>query len=365
MRKIIHIDADSFYASVEIRNQPQLADQPVAIGGSPDKRGVVATCNYVARKFGVHSAMSSARALSLCPDLIFLRPNFPLYKSVSAEMHEIFRRYTDQIQPLSLDEAYLDVSGVTLCQGSATLIAESIRSAVHNELKITVSAGVAPNKFLAKVASDWNKPNGLMAIPPDKVAEFVAQLPVHKINGVGKVTAAKMNRNGIYTCQDLQRYTLPELVELFGSHGVSLFDYARGVDNRPVSISRLRKSLSVERTFNQDISDLNVLQTRVEDVFVELTNRYGGLQSRYSVSKRFVKVKFSDFTRTTMEESLSSIDSQSKPEPWQNLEAFKRLARSAVERQTKAVRLIGLGVRLIPVESEAAARQLDLFTNLE
>ena len=145
---------------MEIRNQPQLADKPVAIGGSPDKRGVVATCNYVARKFGVHSAMSSARALSLCPDLIFLRPNFPLYKSVSAEMHEIFRRYTDQIQPLSLDEAYLDVSGVTLCQGSATLIAESIRSAVHNELKITVSAGVAPNKFLAKVASDWNKPNG-------------------------------------------------------------------------------------------------------------------------------------------------------------------------------------------------------------
>ncbi len=358
-RKIIHIDADSFYASVEIREKPELKNLPVAVGGSPDHRGVVATCNYVARGYGVHSAMASARAVQLCPDLIFLRPNFPLYKAVSSQMHAIFRQYTSIIQPLSLDEAYLDVTGSLARQGSATLIAEAIRREIQAQLGITVSAGIAPNKFLAKVASDWNKPDGSFTIAPAQVAAFVKTLPVTRINGVGKVTAAKMKQLGILTCGDLQRFSEADLVAQFGSWGPTLFRYARGADDRPVQTSRERKSLSVERTFDRDLHDTTAILKRTDEIFRALLERFEPIRDRYGVTKRFVKVKCFDFTQTTLEEMLPASDAR-----WQDLERYHQLVLTAVKRHNKPIRLLGLGVRVVPLSGGPREIQYDLFETI-
>src|SRR5690606_11530943 len=204
VRKIIHVDCDCFYAAIEMRDDPSLAGKPLAVGGSPDKRGVVATCNYDARAYGVRSAMPMRTAVKLCPDLTIVRPRMDVYKAVSRQIHQIFRDYTEIIEPLSLDEAYLDVSDSSHFNGSATRIAREIRRRVASELHITVSAGVAPNKFIAKIASDWRKPDGMFVVTPEQVDEFVAALPVNKLHGVGKVTAEKMARLGIRTCADLR-----------------------------------------------------------------------------------------------------------------------------------------------------------------
>ncbi|MGB1271405.1 MAG: DNA polymerase IV, partial [Endozoicomonas sp.] len=229
-RKIIHIDFDAFFASIEIRDNPRLSGRPVAVGGASDRRGVIATCNYEARRFGVHSAMASAQALRLCPELKIIPPRFSVYKEASEKAHAIFRKYTDFIEPLSLDEAYLDVSSTSLCQGSATLMADEIRQEIRDQLQVTVSAGVAPNKFLAKIASDWNKPDGLFVITPDQVDHFIFELPVRKIHGVGKVTAGKLHKKGIETCGQLRQYSLPELSRWFGSFGERLWELSRGMD---------------------------------------------------------------------------------------------------------------------------------------
>ncbi len=356
MRKIIHIDADSFYASVEIRENPELADKPVAVGGSPNKRGVIATCNYNARGFGVHSAMSSARALQLCPDLVFVRPRFELYRSISRQMQEIFREYTDLIEPLSLDEAYLDVTDSLHCQGSATLMAEEIRAKVKAQINLTVSAGVAPNKFLAKVASDWNKPDGLFVVRPQDIDSFVQQLPVKKINGVGKVTAAKMEGLGIFTCGDLQRFTQEDLVRHFGSYGERLYQLARGTDHRSVKTDRIRKSLSTEHTYDKDLPDLAAILEKSPAIYEELIQRYSRISDDYRVTKRFVKVKFADFSQTTLEEIIPSPS-----EPWQSLPDYLRLMKVAWERQAKPVRLLGMGVRLKDLHEVIIGEQLSLF----
>ncbi|MGB0318409.1 MAG: DNA polymerase IV, partial [Pseudomonadales bacterium] len=253
-RKIIHIDCDSFFASVEMRDDPSLRGRPVAVGGSPDGRGVVATCSYEARRFGVRSAMPMAQALRLCPELVVLRTRMDKYKEASEAVQSIFRRFTDRIEPLSLDEAFLDVTGSVLFNGSATRIAEAIRRAVREELGLTVSAGVAPNKFLAKIASDWRKPDGLFVLKPDEVDAFVRRLPVEKLFGVGPRTAEKLHRLGLRSCEDLRTLDLPTLTERFGVFGKRLFDLARGQDERPVQPHRVRKSLSVERTFSEDLA---------------------------------------------------------------------------------------------------------------
>jgi len=355
MRKIIHIDADSFYASVEIRQNPSLADKPVAVGGNPTGRGVIATCNYHARRFGVHSAMPSSQALRRCPQLVFIKPDFELYRSVSRQIHEIFNHYTELVEPLSLDEAYLDVSECRHFKGSATLIAEHIRQLVKNKIGVTVSAGVAPNKFLAKVASDWNKPDGIKVIQPKEVGAFVEALPVRKINGVGKVTAAKMENLGIISCGDLQAFSCQELCQHFGSWGQRLFELARGIDESKVITQRVRKSLSTEHTYDEDLPDLLAIQGQCERIFKELEARYKKISGDYLVIKRFVKIKFLDFSQTTLEESVSHT------EPWAVENKFRGLVEMAWTRKNLPVRLIGMGVRLKSLRDISAATQLELF----
>lgn len=351
MRKIIHIDCDCFYASIEMRDHPALADKPLAVGGSADRRGVVATCNYAARAFGVRSAMSSRHALTLCPSLVIVKPRMEAYKAVSKQIHAILRDYTELIEPLSLDEAYLDVTASPHFAGSATRIAQDIRRRVAEELHITVSAGVAPNKFLAKIASDWRKPNGLFVITPDEVDAFVAALPVNKLHGVGKVTAAKLHRLGIQTCADLRQWTKLALVQEFGSFGERLWQLAQGEDERPVRVDRQRQSISVEHTFDQDLPDLAACLARLPKLLDELTVRIAKLDSRYRADKPYVKVKFHDFTQTTLEQAGAG----------QDLDSYARLLGVAFARGNKPVRLLGVGVRL--VDMREANEQLSLFAS--
>lgn len=358
-RKIIHIDADAFYASVEIREHPEWADLPLAVGGSPQGRGVIATCNYAARRYGVHSAMPASRALRLCPDLHIVKPRFDLYKTVSRQIQAIFRDFTDVIEPVSLDEAYLDVSACRQHQGSATRIAESIRLRVRQETGVTVSAGVAPNKFLAKVASDWNKPDGLFVITPDNVSRFVQTLPVKKINGVGQVTAEKLARLGVDTCGDLQALTEAELVRLFGRYGPRLYRYARGEDDRPVKTERVRKSLSCERTYAEDLQDWPDILEAAPPLYEELQQRLQRLpEDAHQPSGRLVKVRFGDFRSTTLEQVLTP----GSRIPGEDFELFLGMLESAWKRQGKAVRLLGMGYRLKPSHlPEQLGPQLSLF----
>ncbi len=340
---------------METRENPALAGTPIAVGGRADRRGVIATANYEARKFGVRSAMASARALAQCPALTILPPRFELYRAVSAQFHAIFRDYTGRIEPLSLDEAYLDVTGASACGGSATLIAQEIRQRVREELRLTVSAGVAPNKFLAKVASDWNKPDGQFTVAPEQVPEFVFQLPVDRINGVGKVTAGKLHRMGVRTCGDLQGVPVEELVRRFGKYGRRLSEVAHGVDRREVQTSRLRKSISVERTYAEDIPELPQMVAEVDRLLQELAGRFARIEDRYVPSKRFVKIKYRDFTQTTREELL-----EYSAETWCSAPAFHRILEAAWPRQAAPVRLLGVGLRLQP-RGEKHRGQLSLF----
>ena len=342
-RKIIHCDCDCFYASIEMRDNPALRGKPIAVGGSPERRGVVATCNYEAREFGIHSAMASATARRLCPDLIIIRTDMDKYRLASSQIHKIFQRYTDLIEPLSLDEAFLDVSDCDEFRGSATRIAEAIRNEVREVVGITISAGIAPNKFLAKIASDWNKPDGQFAVLPNDVDDFVAKLAVKKLHGVGKVTAAKMLRLNLRTCKDLENFGADALTEHFGSFGERLFELSRGIDNRPVSTDRIRKSVSVENTFDTDLPDLDSSLEAMLGLLPKLELRLKRLDNHYSIKKQFVKLKFHDFVTTTVE--MLSEDT--------NPENYRTLCEQGFARGERAVRLIGVGVRVEPLENSA------------
>jgi DNA polymerase-4 len=351
MRKIIHCDADCFYASVEMRDDPSLRDRPIAVGGSSDRRGVISTCNYEARKFGVHSAMPSSTAKRLCPDLIILPGRMEVYKDVSQHMRHIFYDYTELVEPLSLDEAFLDVSDSSLHHGSATLIAKEIRQRVKNELGITISAGIAPNKFLAKVASDWNKPDGQFVIPPADVQAFVTKLPVKKIYGVGKAMAAKLAEINIFTCEDIQKFSVFELSQRFGVMGSRLYNLSRGIDDREVTVGRRRKSLSVENTFTHDLRDIDRCLNELPLLAQQLVTRLRRVEDDYKVVKLFVKIKFNDFTSTTIERSKSSV----------SLVDLQELCKEAYARKNMPVRLLGVGVSFIDLREDQAFFQLDLF----
>ena len=348
-RKIIHIDCDCFYAAIEMRDDPSLANRPIAVGGLAERRGVIATCNYEARAYGVRSAMASGHARKLCPDLLILRPRMEAYREASREIHGIFRTYTDLIEPLSLDEAFLDVTGCEHFSGSATRIAQDIRRRVWQQLRITVSAGVAPNKFLAKIASDWNKPDGLFVITPGQVDDFVRELPVSRLHGVGRVTADKLNKRGIHTCADLRGWKRLELVRDFGSFGERLWNLAHGIDERPVQVDSRRQSVSVENTYERDLPDLAACLEQLPELLEQLTKRMARLDDSYRPGKPFVKLKFHDFTQTTLEQSGAGLE----------LEDYADLLALAFDRGKRPVRLIGVGVRLVDLRS--GFEQLRLF----
>lgn len=334
IRKIIHIDMDCFYAAVEIRDNPQLANLPVAVGGNALNRGVLCTCNYLARKYGVKSAMATKYALKLCPELVLLPVNMSKYKAVSKCIQSIFREYTELVEPLALDEAFLDVTECKEHKGSATLIAEAIRKRIFEAEHLTASAGVSCNKFLAKIASGWNKPNGIFVISPEKVSAFINQLPVKHLFGVGRVTAAKMAQMNLHTCNDLQKLSLTELNTHFGKFGTQLYYQARGIDNRPVNPNRIRKSLSVETTFAQDVQDIHVLHANINELNQRLATRLDAANINLPVKSQFVKIKFADFSQTTVEQSCIEI----------TINHFIQLFDKRYNKCDKAVRLLGVGV---------------------
>ncbi|MDG1013060.1 MAG: DNA polymerase IV [Luminiphilus sp.] len=338
MRKIIHIDADCFFAAIEMRDDPSLANRPFAVGGSAEGRGVLTTCNYPAREFGVRSAMPTSQAYRLCPDLVVAPVNIPKYREVSLQMHEIFEQFTDLIEPLSLDEAYLDVSDSDLFDGSASRIAEAIRQQIKQEINITVSAGVSINKFVAKVASDWNKPDGQKVVTPEEVDAFTAALEVRAIPGVGPVTADKLNRMGFHKCTDLRRAEARALKRRFGSFAQTLIERAHGRDNRPVNTSRVRKSISVEHTYTQDLKNGQPCLDKLPGLLEELRGRIdkGKLSSR--IQKAYVKIKFRDFSTTTVERVGTAA----------TLTDYQELLADGLARRDLPVRLLGLGVRLSP-----------------
>lgn len=339
-RKIIHIDMDCFYAAVEMRENPSLKDKPVAVGGSAAHRGVLSTCNYPARKFGLHSAMPTAQALKLCPNLILLPANMPLYKKVSQQIHQIFRRYTDIIEPLSLDEAYLDVTSCGKCSGSATWIAQEIRRAIIHETQLTASAGVAPLKFLAKIASEQNKPNGQFVIKPQEVTEFVAALPLEKIPGVGKVTFQRLRDMGLKTCADVQQTELSGLLHRFGKMGRRIWLFSHGIDEREVQTQRERKSIGVEKTLLENIAGLEQGLEILDELYRTLLQRirYACPQTPLSDFRKIgVKLKFEDFQITTLEKSAVAF----------GREIFAELLRNIWQRREgRTIRLIGLHVNI-------------------
>lgn len=347
-RKIIHLDCDCFYAAVEMRDDPSLRGLPMAVGGTPQQRGVIATCNYEARHYGVHSAMPTSQALKLCPQLIVLPPAMDKYRAASAQIMAIYREYTDLVEPLSLDEAYLDVSESPHCHGSATLIAKQIRDRIASTVGITASAGIAPNKFLAKIASDWRKPNGQFVIAPDRVDAFVAELPVSKLFGVGKVTAEKLQRLGAHSCADLRAWSPFVLQNHFGKFGEKLFELCRGIDNRAVCSERAAKSISVEETYAQDIPDLSACLKRLPSLIAKLDERMRRSRASEHARKLFLKIRFADFQKTTVECVGGT------PHPMQ----FAKLLETGFQRGQRPVRLLGIGVRL---SQRDVANQLDLF----
>jgi DNA polymerase-4 len=331
-RAIIHLDMDCFYAAIEVRDRPALRGKPVGVGGARERRGVLTTCNYEARKFGVRSAMPTFMALQRCPNLIVLPPRFDVYRREAAVIRGVLHRFAALIEPLSLDEAYLDV---TAHPGEPGPLAQIIRDTIFRKTKLTSSAGIGPNKLVAKIASDLNKPNGQFEVKPEEVPGFMEKLPVRKIWGIGPVIEKKLEQLQITTCKELQCLSRIELQDLFGKFGLELYDLCRGIDQRRIEPDRERKSLSTEETFPMDLETLEQCAERLEQLFEELMAELAQKTAARAVTKIFVKLKFSDFTRTTVERA-GLIPS---------LTEFRSLLDEAFARTGKAVRLMGVGVR--------------------
>lgn len=354
MRKIIHIDMDAFYASVEQRDFPAYRGRPLVVGGPPTSRGVVATASYEARSYGIHSAMPCSRAFKLCPQAIFVPPRFDAYKTVSAQIRAIFRRYTDLIEPLSLDEAYLDVTTDKQEIGSAIDIAKRIKDAIRDELKLTASAGVSVNKFVAKIASDMDKPDGLTFIGPSRVERFMEHLPVEKFFGVGKVTAAKMRQLQLFTGADLKRLTEADLVRLFGKSGRFYYRIVRGIDERAVQPNRELKSVAVEDTFAHDLGRWDSMEEELSKIARKLATR---LQNRNLKGRTFtLKVRFADFRLITRSHSLSYYTDEFEPV----LELARQSLRAVVAEDNMPIRLLGISASNFD-RVKLASAQLSLF----
>ncbi|WP_107039856.1 DNA polymerase IV [Brumimicrobium mesophilum] len=354
IRKIIHIDMDAFYASVEQRDNPDLRGKPLAVGGS-DGRGVIAAASYEARKFGVRSAMPSRVALRKCPTLLFVKPTFEKYQAVSKEINEIFSRYTSIIEPLSLDEAFLDVTYSKYEMRSATLIAQQIKNDIRNELDLIASAGVSYNKFLAKIASDQDKPDGLFVITPEEGATFMEELPIEDFFGVGKVTAEKMKTNDIFKGADLLPYSKWELQQLFGKTGGFLFDIARGIDHREVQSERVRKSVGAEMTFSKDVIGEIDINEKFSQVFDKWWTRY----EKHGVKGRSVTLKIRNYEFETITRSITEPDFVTD-----KVEIREKLTELMKEAIVPGVplRLIGVSISAFDVdESENEVQQLTIW----
>lgn len=356
LRKIIHIDMDAFYASVEQRDRPELRGKPVAVGGEGE-RSVVAAASYEARKYGVRSAMASLRAKRLCPDLIFVRGNFESYKKVSRQIRDIFLEYTDLVEPLSLDEAYLDVTEPKAGPHSATLIAQEIRRKIFETTQLTASAGVSYCKFLAKMASDVNKPNGMKVILPDEAAAFIENLPVERFHGIGKATADKMNKMGILYGRDLKRRGQDELMRRFGKVGRYYYDIVRGIDNRPVSPDRVIKSISVENTYHHDLGHLAEMHTALDALAQDLAGR---LSKKNNAGRTVtLKIKYPDFQSVTRSKTIERDVCSAE-----DLASMAKNLLLETEVLDKKARLMGIGVSNLKSEREALffrwGKQLEL-----
>ncbi len=352
IRKIIHIDMDAFYASVEQRDHPELRGKPIAVGHA-EERGVVATASYEARRYGVHSAMSSQKAKRLCPQLIFIPGRMEVYKSVSEQIRDIFRDYTDIIEPLSLDEAFLDVTENKFDIPYAIEIAKEIKRRIREELHLVASAGVSYNKFLAKIASDYRKPDGLFVIHPNRAQHFIDRLPVESFWGVGPVTAQKMYQLGIYNGEQLKACSLNMLTRQFGKAGAIYYDFARGIDNRPVETTRIRKSIGCERTLEKDIYQSSSVIIELYHVAVELVERLS--RKDFHGNTLTLKIKFHDFKQITR--------SITQTEELNELSTILPLAKQLMKEIDYAqhpIRLIGLSVSNPKEEEHGVWRQLKL-----
>lgn len=342
IRKIIHIDMDAFYASVEQMDNPELRGKPIAVGGS-EKRGVVSAASYEARKFGVRSAMAGSLAAKLCKDLIFVKVRFDRYIEISKKIRAIFYEYTDLVEPLSLDEAYLDVTENKKGNPSATLIAKEIRERIFNDIGLTASAGISINKFIAKVASDYNKPNGQKTVNPEDVIPFLEQLDIRKFYGVGKVTAEKMYQLGIFTGKDLKEKSIDYLDSHFGKSGRYYYYVVRGIHNSEVKPNRIRKSLAAERTFGENLSSEIFMLEKLEQIAKEVSNRL--IKSKVSGKTITLKIKYSDFTLQTRSKTLPYFISDKSL----ILETAKELLFQ--EKLNNSVRLLGISMSNLNTET--------------
>lgn len=343
---------DAFYASIEQRDNPELKGKPIAVG-RPQERGVVAAASYEARKYGVRSAMSSKKAMELCPELIFVPGRMDVYKSVSAQIHEIFHDYTDVIEPLSIDEAFLDVTENKKDMELAVDIAREIKARIRSELHLIASAGVSYNKFLAKIASDYRKPDGLCTIHPDQALDFIAHLPVESFWGVGKVTAKKMHQLFIHTGKDLRECSLEMLTHYFGKAGRLYYDFARGIDNRPVETLHIRKSVGCEHTLERDITLRSAMIIELYHVATELVERLK--RHQFKGNTLTLKIKFNDFSQITR--SLSSSETMYT---LQSILPKAKKLMSEVDYEHHPVRLIGLSVSNPVNERKGTWQQLEL-----
>lgn len=341
IRKIIHVDMDAFYASVEQMDNPELKGKPIAVGGG-GKRGVVSAASYEARKFGVKSAMAGNLAQKLCPKIIFVRPNFERYSEISKKIRAIFYDYTDLVEPLSLDEAYLDVTHNKKGNPSASLIAKEIRERILNEVGLTASAGISINKFIAKIASDYNKPNGQKTVNPEEVLEFLEGLDIRKFYGVGKVTAEKMYQKGIFTGMDLKQKSLEYLDTNFGKAGRYYYKIVRGIHNSEVKPDRIRKSLAAERTFSENLSSEVFMLKKLEHIAEEVSRRLK--KSKVSGKTVTLKIKYSDFTLQTRSKTLPYFISNKDV----ILDTIKTLLYQ--EKLNNSVRLLGISISKLNTE---------------
>jgi DNA polymerase IV len=353
LRKIIHIDMDAFFASVEQRDNPDLKGKPVAVGGSKE-RGVVAAASYEARKFGVRSAMASSVAYRKCPNLIFVRPRFEVYKAVSMQIRQIFMEYTELIEPLSLDEAYLDVTENKKNMPFAMDIAEEIRAKIFLETNLTCSAGISYNKFLAKCATEINKPNGMFVITPQRTEKFIDQLPIEKFFGVGKVTAEKMRKKGITNGFELKQKSKIQLQQWFGKAGSYYFHVARGEDFRAVNPDRIRKSIGAENTYSQDLNTINQLKIKLEDIYEVLIRR---LRANNAFGRTItLKVKYADFSQITRSKSSTDFLTET------DIDSYSEQLLQLIPNIEKGVRLLGLQIsNFDQLDSEPSLGQLELI----